>query len=119
MNIFFVSGGPGSGKTSWCTGYVDWLRQQKYSVGGILSPEVRRGDRRIGFDVIDLVTGERAIFARLWDGGRLNGVRAGKYVISEVAVDYISRSGDRRWITVDFSSRKNSVRFVRGSEKWK
>ncbi len=81
MNVL-VAGGPGSGKTTWCSEYISYLRECGCSVGGILSPEVRLDTRRIGYDVVDLLTCEEMPFARLAGDGCLDGERVGAYVIS-------------------------------------
>jgi len=106
MNIF-IAGEPGSGKTSWCTGYVDWLRQRNYRVGGTISPEVRQGGQRIGFDIVDLITGEQTTFARLSDGDHPKGIRIGSYAISEDGISFGLRAIERAvneacdWVVVD------------------
>lgn len=82
MNLLVV-GKPGSGKTSWCREYIDWVRRHGFSVGGVLSPEILKHGRRVGFSAIDLVTSEEAAFAWLSRHGACNGgERAGDYTIS-------------------------------------
>lgn len=78
-----VLGEPGSGKTSWCRGYIDWWQKRGSSVGGIVCPKTERQGRRTGFNVIDLLTGEEVPFARLsryrsFKGGE----KIGDYTIS-------------------------------------
>jgi nucleoside-triphosphatase THEP1 len=78
-----VLGEPGSGKTSWCRGYIDWWQKRGSSVGGIVSPKTERQGRRTGYNVIDLLTGEEVPFARLsryrsFKGGE----KIGDYTIS-------------------------------------
>ena len=60
-----VVGEPGSGKTSWCREYIDWRRKSGSSVGGILSPAIRKQGQRVGSNALDLLTGEEVPFARL------------------------------------------------------
>jgi nucleoside-triphosphatase THEP1 len=81
-----VVGESGSGKTSWCREYIDGRRKCDSSVGGILSPAIEKQRQRIGFNVIDLLTGREVPFARL---SRLKRFKGG-----EVVGDYtISRRG--------------------------
>jgi len=82
VNLLVV-GKPGSGKTSWCREYIDWLGRHGFSVGGILSPGILKHGRRAGFNTIDLLTGKETSFARLsrhrsFKGGE----RVGDYTIS-------------------------------------
>jgi len=82
VNLLAI-GKPGSGKTSWCKEYIDWLRRHGFSVGGILSPEVHKRERRAGFNAIDLLTGEETSFARLSRYRSFKeGEKVGDYTIS-------------------------------------
>lgn len=82
-----VLGEPGSGKTTWCREYVDWWQKRGSSVGGVLSPATTRQDRRTGFNVIDLLTGEEVAFARLSArGSSRTEEKVGAYIISRQAV---------------------------------
>jgi nucleoside-triphosphatase THEP1 len=82
-----VVGEPRSGKTSWCREYIDWRRKCGSSVGGILSPATEKQRQRIGFNAIDLLTGEEVPFARLsryrsFKGGE----KIGDYTISRQGI---------------------------------
>lgn len=57
---------------------MEELRGRGWRVGGIVTPEVREGGTRAGFDVIDLMTGRRG---RLSNTGQSNGPRVGKYFV--------------------------------------
>jgi len=88
VNLLVV-GRPGSGKTSWCREYIDWLRRYSFSVGGILSPETRQHGRRVGFNAIDLLTGEQTSFARLAPHRSFKGAeRVGDYSISRHGIAF-------------------------------
>jgi nucleoside-triphosphatase len=78
-----VVGKPGSGKTNWCREYIEWRREAGSSVGGILCPGIEKQGQRVGSNVVNLLTGEEAPFARLpryrsFKGGE----RIGDYTIS-------------------------------------
>jgi molybdopterin-guanine dinucleotide biosynthesis protein A len=60
-----VVGESRSGKTSWCREYIGRRRKCGSSVGGVLSPATEKQRPRIGFNVIDLLTGQEVPFARL------------------------------------------------------
>jgi nucleoside-triphosphatase THEP1 len=84
-----VVGEPRSGKTSWCREYIDRRRQCGSSVGGILCPAIEKQRQRIGFNVIDLVTGQEVPFARLspyrsFKGGEV----VGDYTISRDGISF-------------------------------
>ncbi|RLI35438.1 hypothetical protein DRO55_05215 [Candidatus Bathyarchaeota archaeon] len=55
--IIFLTGRPGIGKTSVLMKAVDELRKAGYRVGGMISCEVREKGSRVGFKVINLLTG--------------------------------------------------------------
>ncbi|HID04569.1 MAG TPA: NTPase [Candidatus Caldiarchaeum subterraneum] len=73
-----LTGRPGVGKTTAVMRVADALKPQGVKVGGIYTKEVRRGGARVGFDVIDILTGESSILARV---GSTGGPRVGKYVV--------------------------------------
>lgn len=82
-----VVGGSGSGKTSWCSEYIDWRRKCGSSVGGILSPAIGKQGQRVGSNAIDLLTGQEIPFARLsryrpFEGGE----KVGDYTISREGI---------------------------------
>jgi nucleoside-triphosphatase len=84
-----VVGDRGSGKTGWCREYVDRRRQCGSSVGGILSLATEQQRQRTGFNVVDLLTGQEAPFARLspyrsFKGGEV----VGDYTISRHGVSF-------------------------------
>lgn len=60
---FFLTGCPGSGKSMLLLRCVEGLRRLGYTVGGIATPELRRDGRRVGFNVVDLASGQRAVLA--------------------------------------------------------
>jgi len=60
---FFLTGPPGSGKSTVLLGCVDRLSGLGFTVGGIATPEIRSGGRRVGFSVVDLASGRRALLA--------------------------------------------------------
>lgn len=59
-----ITGRPGVGKSTLFNSIVDELRKAGYVVGGIIAPEVRVGGQRIGFKLLDLLTGEETWLAR-------------------------------------------------------
>ena len=73
-----LTGRPGVGKTTAVMRITDTLRQTGVKVGGIFTREVRHGGARIGFDIIDILTGEESILARV---GQKQGPRVGKYIV--------------------------------------
>lgn len=59
----FLTGQPGSGKSTVFMRCVELLREMSYSVGGISTPEIRRRGRRVGFGVVDIATDRRRVLA--------------------------------------------------------
>ena len=62
--IIILTGERGSGKTTLLNKLVDECRERSHIVGGILSPVVKRDSVRIGYDVVDVQTGNRTALCR-------------------------------------------------------
>jgi nucleoside-triphosphatase THEP1 len=62
--IYILTGDRGIGKTTFLSHLVDELKGKNIQSGGILSPVVYRDSKRIGYDVLNIRTGERTILCR-------------------------------------------------------
>lgn len=79
-DVLLLCGQTGQGKSAALRDLVEGLRADGRRVSGILSPSVQREDRRIGYDLIDVATGQRTELARLAGGGELPGhPRVGRF----------------------------------------
>jgi len=63
--LLFVTGRPGIGKTTVVLNAVERLRSEGYIVGGMISREVRQEGSRIGFEIVDIKTGEKGWLAHV------------------------------------------------------
>lgn len=54
--LFFITGRPGVGKTTVLLNVANGLRDKGYSVGGMLSRELREEGARVGFELVDFAT---------------------------------------------------------------
>lgn len=57
--LTLISGSSGSGKSAWCSQLVEKSRADGLSIGGLLSIPVFIGERKVGIDLQDLVSGQR------------------------------------------------------------
>ena len=90
MNLI-VTGQVQSGKTTWCTNYSQWLKGQKFIVGGVLCPEAKNNDIKIGYDVMDAQTGRSVMFGRFASEADFAGEPIGKYLISYEGLEFVER----------------------------
>jgi nucleoside-triphosphatase len=88
-NNFLITGRPGSGKTSVIEGAVVLLRKRGLKPGGLYCPEIREGGVRIGFKMIDLMTGEERILAHV---DQPAGPQVSKYRVNVENVNTMSES---------------------------
>ncbi|MFQ6129727.1 MAG: NTPase [Candidatus Hadarchaeaceae archaeon] len=88
-NNFLITGRPGSGKTSVIEGAISILRAQGLRAGGIYCPEIREGGVRLGFKIVDLMTGEGRILAHI---DQREGPQVSKYRVNVENVDELSKA---------------------------
>ncbi|MDT7861773.1 MAG: NTPase [Saccharolobus sp.] len=82
----FITGNPGVGKTTIFSFIVNELRKRNYKISGFYCPEIREGGRRVGFQIVDIATGERDWLAKENVPGR---VKIGRYTVMEENVNRI------------------------------
>lgn len=77
--IWIVTGEPGSGKTTIVSKVIFKAKSRGYTVGGVLTREVKSHGQRTGFTLIDVSTDESGVLAA---SERLVGPRVGKYHVN-------------------------------------
>jgi nucleoside-triphosphatase len=77
--VLLITGAPGSGKTTVMLKIVDALRARGYSVGGMLSRDVRSEGNRVGFEILDLNQGRKGWLASVY---QKQGPQIGKYRVN-------------------------------------
>jgi len=63
--IIAITGRPGIGKSTVCSKVIDLLRSEGFRVGGIFCPEIREAGVRVGFKVLDLMSGKEGLLAHV------------------------------------------------------
>jgi len=84
--MFFVTGRPGIGKTTVVLNAVNELKNKGYTVGGMLSREVRERGTRIGFEIQDLTSGQKGWLAHV---EQPTGPQVSKYKVNINDLDQI------------------------------
>lgn len=77
--VLLITGNPGVGKTTVLLKTADMLRTRGFTVGGMLSREVRSSGTRVGFEVLDLYTGKTGWLAHT---KQKHGPQVGKYHVN-------------------------------------
>ena len=88
-NNFLITGRPGSGKTFVIEQVMSILRERGFRAGGLYCPEIREGGVRVGFKIIDIMTGEERILAHV---RQREGPQVSKYRVNVANVDELSKA---------------------------
>jgi nucleoside-triphosphatase len=77
--VLLLTGNPGVGKTTVLTKTVEALKAEGYTVGGVISREVREGGARVGFELLDLSSGRCGWLAHV---NQKTGPQVGRYRVN-------------------------------------
>lgn len=77
--MLLLTGSPGVGKTTVLLTVVEALKAKGYSVGGMLSREIRSCGARVGFEILDLSSGRHGWLAHV---DQKSGPQVGKYRVN-------------------------------------
>jgi len=77
--VLLLTGSPSVGKTTVLTKAVSILKEKGYSVGGMISREVRESGVRVGFEILDLGSEKRGWLAHV---NQKTGPQVGKYRVN-------------------------------------
>jgi nucleoside-triphosphatase len=84
--VLILTGSPGVGKTMVLAKVVSDLRGRGVNVGGMFSREVREGDARVGFEIVDVA---RAKVGWLAHVNGQSGPKVGKYTVNIVDLESV------------------------------
>jgi nucleoside-triphosphatase len=84
--VLLLTGDSGVGKTTALTKTMDALKAEGIRSGGMISREVREGNARIGFEIIDLISGKLGWLAHV---NQPIGPQVGKYHVNLQDLDNI------------------------------
>jgi nucleoside-triphosphatase len=77
--VLLLTGNPGVGKTTVLAKAVDALKKGGFSVGGMISREVRERGVRVGFEILDIGSGKRGWLAHV---NQQTGPQVGRYHVN-------------------------------------
>lgn len=87
-----ITGAPGSGKSTFCRRLIEALPTVK--IDGILTQDIREDHERVGFEILDIATGQRGLLAHrnLRSGPRVGRYRVHLNDIERIAVPALERA---------------------------
>jgi len=84
--IILITGRPGIGKSTICSKLITNLKDHNIVIGGLITPEVRRNNARIGFKLVDLLSGKEEYLAHI---SHPSSVKVGRYYVNLIALEHI------------------------------
>jgi Predicted nucleotide kinase len=85
---WFITGQPGSGKTTLVTLIVEKLRFEGINIDGIITKEIKEGGARTGFQILDIKTKNKGILAS--KKLKVQGPRVGSYTVNLEDIEIIA-----------------------------
>lgn len=87
-----ITGAPGSGKSTLCKRLIEALPTLK--IGGILTQDIRKHQERVGFEIVDIATGQKGLLAHrdFREGPRVGRYRVHTKDIERIAVPALERA---------------------------
>lgn len=95
--ILLLIGNPGLGKTTVLLKAAESLKSKGFSVGGMLTREVRSGGKRVGFEIVDLESGKIGWLAHI---DLTKGPAVGKYHVNLADLDSVGSSAIEKAVGV-------------------
>jgi nucleoside-triphosphatase len=89
-----ITGAPGSGKTTLCRRLIEALPALR--IGGILTQEIRQDHERLGFEIVDIATGQKGLLAHRHS---TEGPRVGRYRVNITDIERIAVPALKRALT--------------------
>lgn len=83
----FLTGKPGSGKTTILMNIIERLKIEGLKIGGIMTPDIRTKGRRTAFKIVDLYSGKEGILASI---DQPTGPKISKYKVNLDSIDKIA-----------------------------
>ncbi|MEM0373780.1 MAG: NTPase [Sulfolobaceae archaeon] len=97
MNKIFITGPPRVGKTTIIVKLIEELKKNKrVKIGGFYCPEVRVGEKRIGFKIVDISSGKDVWLAKEEEGFP----KVGKY---HILIDEVKNIIDEIFVSIQNS----------------
>ncbi len=89
-----ITGAPGSGKTTLCKRLIEALPTLKS--GGIITQDIRKDHERLGFEIVDIATGQKGVLAHRY---RTEGPRVGRYRVNITDIERLAVPALKRALT--------------------
>ncbi len=101
-HIWFITGDPGVGKTTCVSRIIITVKSEGYTVGGVVSREMRVRGERTGFEMIDLATEEHFTLAstNLDAGPKMGRYRVNLKGLAEKGAAALLHSSEKADLTV-------------------
>jgi len=102
LKNIFITGRPGIGKTTVVEQIMAIINGKGFSIGGMISSELRAKGVRVGFEITNILTGEKGILAHInqREGPQVSKYRVNLRDLVEVGVSAIEEAIDKADLVV-------------------
>jgi nucleoside-triphosphatase THEP1 len=83
--VFIITGDIAQGKTTFTTKLISFLQEKNIKTGGLCAPKIRNEENTVGYDIVNISSGERLEFLREYKPSETTSI--GKFKVNSASLE--------------------------------